>query len=134
VSLNNSQIDQYRKSAVSGASPLQLIVMLYDGALRFIEGGKKAMEAGNRYVQNEQLTRAQRIIAELMSCLDMERGAEISQNLFALYSFCYNKLVEANIEDNPEPLGQVARVLGDLRSSWSQLESQLRRSEKVKAA
>ncbi|MCW5938147.1 MAG: flagellar export chaperone FliS [Fimbriimonadaceae bacterium] len=134
MSLTNSQIDQYRKGAVSGASPLQLVVMLYDGALRFIEGGKRAMESGNRFVQNEQLTRAQRIIAELMSCLDMDRGEEIAQNLLALYSFCYNKLVEANLEDNPEPLGQVVRVLGDLRASWSQLEAHLRQSESVKAA
>lgn len=84
--------------------------------------GKRAMIAGNVYEQNINLQKAQKIIAELISCLDMDKGGEIAQNLLALYTFSYNGLVEANMGDNPEPIEQVTVVLTNLRLSWMQLE------------
>ncbi|MBS1715685.1 MAG: flagellar export chaperone FliS [Armatimonadetes bacterium] len=126
VTAPNSKIDQYRKSAVASASPLQLVVMLYDGALKNIAAGKAAMERKDTFKQNEALLKAQKIIAELISCLDMDKGGEIAQNLLALYSFCYNKLVEANIGDATDGLDQASEVLKDLRSGWVELERNLR--------
>lgn len=123
----NSSINQYRKAAVSTASPLQLVVMLYDGALRFLNAAKAHMEEGNLYKQNENCQRAQDIVAELISCLDLERGGEIAQNLFALYTFVYDRIVQANVEDTPIYLDQAMKVLIDLRESWSQLERQTAR-------
>ena len=100
--------------------------MLYDGALRFMNAGKRAMEAGNTFEQNVNLQKAQKIIAELISCLDMEKGGEIAQNLFALYGFCYNGLVDANVQDKPEPIDHAIQVLTNLRASWVELEKQTR--------
>lgn len=122
----SSQVDQYRKSAVNGASPLQLVIMLYDGAFKFIANGRRAMANGDTFEQNKQIQKAQRIVAELISCLDMKKGGEIAENLMALYTFCYNKLVESNLGDNPEGLDQVTEVLSNLRVSWVEIEQGLR--------
>ena len=100
--------------------------MLYDGALKNIAAGKAAMERADTFRQNESLLKAQKIVAELISCLDMDKGGEIAQNLLALYSFCYNKLVEANIGDTTEGLDHATEVLRDLRSGWVELEQSLR--------
>ncbi|HRJ26096.1 MAG TPA: flagellar export chaperone FliS [Fimbriimonadaceae bacterium] len=121
-----SQVHEYRKNAVNGASPLQLIIMLYDGALRFMEAGKTAMQSNDLYNQNLNLQRAQRIVTELISCLDMKQGGEIAQNLFGLYSFIYNQLVAANIEDRAEYIDQCLQVMQELRTTWSELEQSLR--------
>lgn len=126
----DAYVDQYRKTAVTTASPLKLVIMLYDGALRFIEQGRVAMEAKNTYQQHESLVKAQRIISELTACLDMKQGGIISENLFALYTFCYNELVEANLADNPEKLATASKVLEDLRSSWISIEAQQRGENK----
>jgi flagellar secretion chaperone FliS len=119
--------DEYRKNAVNGASPLQLIVMLYDGALRFMEAGKDAMKKRDLPRQNENLQKAQRILMELMSCLDMEKGGEIAQNLLALYAYSLDELVQANVTDDPEGVERAAKVLSDLRQSWVQLDQMTRR-------
>ena len=110
--------------------------MLYDGALKFMAAGKRAIAEGNVFEQNKNIQRAQKIIAELISCLDMRKGGEVAQNLMALYTFCYNKLVEANLEDNAEAIDQVSEVLNNLRSSWVELEKSMRTSngQKLEAA
>ena len=126
MAYGNQSLDQYRKAAVSTASPLQLVIMLYDGALRFMQQGKKAMADGDLQDQNEKLQRAQKIVAELMACLDMDQGGEIAQNLFALYDFAYNRLVSANMEDRPDFVDQAMKVLCELRESWVAVEGQQR--------
>jgi flagellar protein FliS len=126
----SSSIDQYRKSSISAASPLQLVVMLYDGALRFMEAGKHAMAKGDTYAQNDNLTKAERIVTELLSTLDMTQGGEVAENLFSLYTYVYNSLVEANIEDKPEKIAECVQIFSDLRESWVELERTLRDSAK----
>lgn len=118
----SKHVQTYQTAAISSASPLQLVVMLYDGALKFLKLAREAMEHRELYQQNDRIQKAQKIITELMSCLDMHQGGEIAQNLFALYSYCYNELVMANVEDNVEALDRAVKVLTDLRSSWVELE------------
>lgn len=114
---------EYQKSAVNGASPLQLVVMLYDGALRFMETGKRAIQTGNRDEQNVALQRAQRIVMELMGALDMEQGGDIAKNLLSLYSYVLNELVSANMKDEVGGIDRAIKVMSDLRESWSQIEA-----------
>jgi flagellar protein FliS len=127
---------EYQKQNVNGASPLQLVIMLYDGALRFMEAGKHAMANGNLDKQNYYLQKAQKIIVELMSCLDMEKGGDIAKNLFALYGYVMNELVRANIEDKADAIDRSIKVMSDLRESWSEIEkaSRIRTSEQALAA
>lgn len=120
----NNSVQQYRKAAVNSASPLQLVIMLYDGAIRFMNQAKDAMEKRELERQNEACKRAQDIISELMSCLDLKQGGEIAQNLFALYTFTFDRIVQANIEDNPVLIDQSIQVLAELRESWATLEQQ----------
>lgn len=114
-------VQEYQKGAVNGATPVQLVVMLYDGALRFMEAGKHAMIQGDRERQNEQLQKAQKIVMELMSCLDMEKGAEIAKNLLALYTYALNELVQANCKDQPDGVDRAMRVFSELRESWVEI-------------
>jgi flagellar protein FliS len=116
----------YQNSAVQSASPLQLVIMLYDGAIRFMRLGQEAMKQADLYRQNEYIQKSQKIVAELMSCLDMQKGGPIAENLFALYTYAYNQMVQANVEDNEEALLQSIRVLEQLRESWVELERQAR--------
>jgi flagellar secretion chaperone FliS len=119
-------VHEYQKGAVNGASPLQLVIMLYDGALRFLEAGKHAMVRGEIAKQNDNLQRAQKIVVELMSCLDMKQGGDVAKNLLALYTYVLNELVMANIQDKPEPVERCIKVLSDLRESWAQVERQMK--------
>lgn len=119
----NKSAFEYKKNAVNGASPLQLIVMLYDGALRFMEAGKHFMKEGNLDKQNDNLQKAQRIIMELMASLDMEKGGEIAKNLFSLYGYVTNELITANINDDTVPIDRSIKVMSDLRESWVALET-----------
>ncbi len=126
MAYGSNYIDQYRKAAVNTASPLQLIIMLYDGALRFMNAGKAAMERHDLFEQNKNLQKAQKIVAELMSCLNMEAGGEVAQNLLSLYTFVYNRLVMANVEEKPEYIDECDRVLRELRESWAIIDANQR--------
>jgi flagellar protein FliS len=119
-------VQEYQKGAVNGASPVQLVIMLYDGALRFMEAGKHAMIAKDLEKQNSSLQRAQKIVMELMSCLDMENGAEIARNLLALYTYALEQLVEANVKDDPTAIDRCMKIFSELRESWVLIESSIR--------
>ncbi len=116
--------DEYRKSSVNGASPVALVVMLYDGCLRFMETGRLAMERRDLEAQNAALQRAQKIVLELMSALDLRKGGEIASNLMALYSFVLGELVAANCEDRPGGIESAIRTMTELRQGWAELERQ----------
>lgn len=131
---HSSSIDQYRKSAVASASPLQLVIMLYDGALRFMEAGKHAMQRRDVFAQNDNITKAERIVGELLATLDMEQGGDVAKNLFSLYTYVYNTLVEANIEDKPEKVDECITIMSELRESWRELEALTRKGGQTDAA
>ncbi len=114
-------LGEYRKNAVGGASPLQLVVMLYDGALKCCEAGKQAMSQGDLEAQHKNLSKAQKIISELVASLDMAQGGEIARNLFGLYSYCLNELSDANINDKTDPIDRTMKVLTELRQAWQQI-------------
>jgi flagellar protein FliS len=95
--------------------------MLYDAAIRHCAAGREAILAEKYDVQNEQLTKAQRIISELMCSLDMEQGGDVAKNLLGLYTYCNNQLVAANIEDRAEAIDPVIRALCELRKAWMQI-------------
>lgn len=124
-----NQAQEYRKNAVLGASPAQLVVMLYDGALRFIEGGRMAMRAKDLSRQNDMLQRAQKIVVELLSTLDREKGGEIAENLSSLYGFVLDQLMDANINDNEKSLNNAAKTLGELREAWVAIASTVVQAE-----
>ena len=116
--------DRYLETAVETASPARLIVMLYDGAIRFINEAAYAMQQRDYETQNTKLQRAQKILAELISSLDFDKGGEIAENLFRLYTYMYNQLVEANINDNLDRLQHVVQLLSELREAWDAIATE----------
>lgn len=114
-------VEEYRKSAVSGASPIELIIALYDAALRFMEAGKSAIAAGDAAKQDTFLQKAQRVLNELMSCLDLTHGGEIAKNLLALYTYMLNELVAANVHDDARRVEVCMKIMRELRETWVEL-------------
>ena len=110
----------YRDSSVLTAPPERLVVMLYDGALRFLLQGATAMRQGDLAATNGRLQRAEAIIDELRTSLDMEAG-DVSSRLQAIYVFCRRMLAEARLERDPAKIDQVARLLSELRDAWAQI-------------
>jgi flagellar protein FliS len=112
----------YREASVMTASPEQLVVMLYDGAGRFLRQAEGAMNGGGTWLQaSQKLSRAEAIIDELLATLDMDAG-EIAERLQAIYVFCKTRLIEARLERDPGRVDQVARLLADLRDAWATIE------------
>ncbi|MFS8890016.1 flagellar export chaperone FliS [Synechococcus sp. R55.2] len=116
--------ERYLETAVETASPARLIVMLYDGAIRFINEAAYAMQQRDYETQNTKLQRAQKILAELISSLDFDKGGEIAENLFRLYTYMYNQLVEANINDSRDRLEHVVHLLSELREAWDTIATE----------
>ena len=124
---------EYRKQSVNGASPLQLVIMMYDGALKYMEAGKHAIAHQDITRQNDQLQKAQKVVLELMACLDQDQGGDVARNLLSLYTYVLNELVRANCEDHAEPVDRCIQIFSDLRDSWVQIEAQQRGSHAAEA-
>lgn len=107
-----------------GASPVQLVVMLYDGAIRFMEEGKRAMAEKNYEVQNAKLQRAQKIVMELMGSLDFAQGGEVAKNLFNLYEFALNEIIEGNLTDDLKRIDNAQKTMSELREAWVTIQRQ----------
>jgi flagellar secretion chaperone FliS len=112
----------YRESAVLTASPEQLVVMLYDGARRFLY--QAAVATRNEHVElaHRKLRRAEAIISHLRNTLDMDQG-EVPARLQAIYLFCNRHLNEARVQRDPQKIEQVSDLLGELRDAWSAIGS-----------
>ena len=108
----------YRESAVLTATPEQLVVMLYDGANRFLTQSAIAMRDGRAGLAGEKLRRAEAIIDELLATLDMSVG-EIADRLQALYLFFKEHLMSARLKQDAEKVDEVAGFMRELRASWA---------------
>lgn len=114
----------YVRSQVETASQTQLVLMLYDGAIRFLSVGRERMISGKIEEKNRYLVKAQRVISELLSALDREKGGEVASNLHRLYAYMLQRVVEANLHDKPEVIVEVIDLLRELRTSWEEIDRQ----------
>jgi flagellar protein FliS len=110
----------YTESSVLTASPERLVVMLYDGAIRFLNQSAAAMREGQRDRSREKMRRAEAIVDELNVSLDMSFG-EIPQRLREIYMFCKRTLHTANVRAEPAGIEAVTRLLSELRESWDEI-------------
>lgn len=113
-----SGITTYQDNAVTTQSKGRLIVMLYDGAIRFLRLAIKEIENNNYEAKGRYINKAIDILNELNVVLDMDAGGEIAGNLRKLYIFMINHLSQANIESDPELVRDVIKLLEELNSSW----------------
>ncbi|MGM0454180.1 MAG: flagellar export chaperone FliS [Thermodesulfobacteriota bacterium] len=110
----------YFKNQVQTASPERVLVMLYDGAIRFLRQARQALEQGDRVGKLEKVSRAVAILTELSNTLDFEKGGEIAENLDGLYGYMIRELTRANSGDDFDPLKVSEDILVDLRDGWIQ--------------
>jgi flagellar secretion chaperone FliS len=108
----------YRESAVLTATPEQLVVMLYDGANRFLTQSAIAMRDGRAGLAGEKLRRAEAIIDELLATLDLSVG-EVAERLQALYLFFKEHLSVARLKQDAAKVDEVARLMRELRGAWA---------------
>lgn len=106
------------QSKTETASPHQLIQMLLDGAINRIKSAIVQMEQGNIANKGELIGKAISIIEGLRASLDMNKGKDISNNLEELYIYMTKRLLEANLNNNPEPLKEVCSLLEEIKSAW----------------
>lgn len=111
---------QYRTAQVATAEPGRLVLMMYDGALRFASQARQAIEDNNIEAANTYLGRVQDIVSELSAALDGNAG-EIAANLEQMYEFVNRRLVEANIQKDTDPLDEAVGLLEELRDTWRQV-------------
>ena len=110
----------YKRTQIETASPEALILMLYDGALKFMAQAEIAFEDKNVEQISNLLLRVQAIFTELLTSLDKDKGGEIANNLERLYVFFLEKLGESNINKDVKPLKEIRPLVVDLRNTWEQ--------------
>lgn len=111
-------LEAYQQATVTTQSRGRLVVMLYDGAIKFCKLAIKELEARNYAAKGQYINRAQDIIAELNAVLDMEAGGEIAKNLRGLYLFMNRHLSQANAKRDPQMIEEVITLLDELNQGW----------------
>ncbi len=110
------------ETGVSAASPHQLIVMLFDGALMAVSDATSQMKSGNIPAKGQSISKAISIIESgLRASLDKKAGGAIAGNLDALYEYMCNRLMQANLKNQPGMLDEVRDLLKDLKQSWESI-------------
>lgn len=110
----------YKEVEIETASGLKLVVMLYSGAIRYLNQAKEGIQQKKLDAANNNIIKAQDIISELMSSLNFDAG-EIAHNLYSLYIYINRRLLEANIEKNIEIMNEVIQLLGTLKDAWDEI-------------
>lgn len=116
----NPYLKQYQQTQVQTASPEKLLIMLYDGAIQFLNKARMAMQNKDIEGTHNNIIGAQRIISEFMNTLDLKTGGEVAQNLYNLYEYLHYRLVQANIKKDVEMVDEVLVHLKDLKQTWEQ--------------
>ena len=114
-------LNRYKNVQVKTSSPGEILVMLYEGIFRFLTEAKTCMVAGERTRAAERISRVHEILTLLVNSLNREHAPELCDNLQDLYLFSMRQIVAANIEQKPENIDNVLRVLTPLREAWTQV-------------
>ena len=113
----------YLETELKTASPVVLVVRMYEGALRNLRSVQLLGADGDPAARGRHLTKALAILSELRGSLDLEAGGEVAARLDALYAFCMERLVEANLKRDPQGVEDVIPILDNLRGAWAELAS-----------
>jgi flagellar secretion chaperone FliS len=116
----------YTKVDVETASQGKLVVMLFNGAIKRAEEAKRQLEKGKFDLVHNNLVRAQDILAELRSALNMNTG-EVAKNLDRIYEYFQHLLINANVRKSNEPINECLELMSDMRDTWQQAFEQVAR-------
>ncbi len=112
---------QYLQTQVRSSTPLELVVMLYDGALRASATAADAMLRRDIPTRRTAVSRTMAIIGELQSTLDMDKGGAVAAELDRLYSWMMSQLADATVRQDAKPIQDVHKTLAILRDGWHQI-------------
>lgn len=132
-------VSSYKNTGITTASPSQLLVMLYDEAVRqldvaidlLVEYDKDGKKDPSKIEPiSKAVIKAQNIITEFMVSLDFDKGGEIAQNLFNLYTWFNSELTDANIKHDRQRITVVRNLISELRGTWSEVSVKVASTEK----
>jgi flagellar protein FliS len=132
--MSNLAANSYLRTKVLTATPEQLQLLLYDGAIRFAEQGKVALQKKDFEASYNSLSRAQKIITELAGSLRPSVFPELCGKLASLYNYVYRKLVEANAKHTIDSLDEALSILRFQRETWAMLLDQIGKKKAAAAA
>jgi flagellar protein FliS len=118
----NNQLKTYQQMHISGLNQQELIVLLYSGALRFIEDGKELLKTGDVPKIHEKLDKARNIFIHLLATLNMEAGGEFAQKLSALYAYFIEKITVANVTKDAKELDDIIPLIQEIKESWEKID------------
>ncbi|MGB0663599.1 MAG: flagellar export chaperone FliS [Pontibacterium sp.] len=125
MNANAAALRQYQsvdlRATVETASPHKLIAMLFEGALKAMAKAKGAAERGNTTERTQQLNKASDILVHLRAMLDVEKGGEYAQNLYALYGYMIRRVISANRDNSPEAAQEVIDLLLQVKLGWDEV-------------
>jgi flagellar protein FliS len=114
----------YLQTEVQSRTPLELVVMLYDGAIRFLSSARSAIERNDIAARREGISRALAVISELQSTLDMDQGGDMAKSLDSLYTYLNGRLIDASFKKDVQPIDEALKVLNTLRGAWADIAAQ----------
>lgn len=125
---------QYRETHLASSSPEETVLMLYDGAIRFLKEASREIAKRNIPAKIGLLEKVEKIVEYLQSCLDREHGGEIAENLQRLYDYMLVRLTEANLYNDIAKLGEIETLLGTVREGWASICDAHRKNQEIKEA
>jgi flagellar secretion chaperone FliS len=127
--VKGSLSQQYREMRLVSSTPEETVLMLYDGVIRFLKEAAKEITEKNITAKIRLLEKAEKIIDYLHSCLDMEKGGEIAENLDRLYDYMLVRLTEANLYNDVTRIEEIANLLGTVREGWAGIGEATKKGE-----
>jgi flagellar secretion chaperone FliS len=121
--------NSYLQTQVKSSSPLELVVMLYDGALRATAAATDAFARRDIPARRVAMSKAMAIVGELQGTLDMDKGGAISVELDRLYTWMTDRLIDATVQQSPVPVEEVRKALATLREGWHEVATRARAPE-----
>lgn len=120
--MDTQQPKSYKKLQVETASPIGLVVMLYDRAIVLLNKARKEIDEKQYEAKGHTLDKASDIILELLTTLDKDKGGEIATSLTNLYNFILREITDANSSLKTKHLDNACKILSELRESWESVK------------
>lgn len=124
-----SNINAYKTTEVRTSNRLDLLVMLFDGAIRFMNQAKERMVAKDIPAKGMYISKALAIIAEFKNTLSYDFDPQLAQNLESLYNFIQDRLIKSNISNDPKGIEEALKITFTLREGWKQLQADMQNGE-----
>ncbi len=124
-------IASYKKTVIETTDRVQIVLMLYDGALNHLKRAKLKISSGDSITKGHHFSKATSIVGELSNVLDMEKGGDISINLRSLYDFVQQRLLYANMHNDIKALEEAEEVLNTIRSGWKEMMDGMKQNQQA---